>query len=199
MYKVFINERPIILIDSLFEESDLNILHYNNINISEVIHKLKTGKARGFTVFCDDLEKCWIDFKSNFNLIRAAGGLVLNSQKEFLFIFRGSKWDLPKGKIEKGEQIKETALREVEEECGISKLSLGEFLITTHHVFFHNNKSKLKETYWFEMETKSNEVLIPQLDEGITIAMFKNKEETVKALKNSYENIRLVFETYYQK
>ena len=117
MYKVFINERPIILIDSLFEESDLNILHYNNINISEVIHKLKTGKARGFTVFCDDLEKCWIDFKSNFNLIRAAGGLVLNSQKEFLFIFRGGRWDLPKGKIEKGEQIKETALREVEEEC----------------------------------------------------------------------------------
>ena len=49
------------------------------------------------------------------------------------------------------------------------------------------------------METKSNEVLIPQLDEGITIAMFKNKEETVKALENSYENIRLVFETYYQK
>ena len=164
MYKVFINERPIILIDSLFEESDLNILHYNNINISEVIHKLKTGKARGFTVFCDDLEKCWIDFKSNFNLIRAAGGLVLNSQKEFLFIFRGGKWDLPKGKIEKGEQIKETALREVEEECGISKLSLGEFLITTHHVFFHNNKNKLKETYWFEIETKSNGVLIPQLD-----------------------------------
>ena len=49
------------------------------------------------------------------------------------------------------------------------------------------------------METKSNEVLIPQLDEGISIAMFKNKKETVKALENSYGNIRLVFEKYYQK
>lgn len=199
MYKVFINERPIILIDSFFKESKLNILHYKNTNISEVIHKLKVGKALGFILFCYNLEECWIDFKSHFNLISAAGGLVLNSQKEFLFIFRNGKWDLPKGKIEKGEQIKETALREVEEECGISKLILGEFLITTHHIFFHNNKNKLKETHWFEMETKSNEVLIPQLDEGISIAIFKNKKETVKALENSYGNIRLVFEKYYQK
>ena len=148
---------------------------------------------------CDDLDECWKDFKRNFKLISAAGGLVLNSHQEFLFIFRGGKWDLPKGKIEKGEQIKEAALREVEEECGISELILGEYLITTYHIFFQNNKNKLKETHWFEMETKSNEVLIPQLEEGISIAMFKDKKETLKALENSYGNISLVFEKYFQK
>ena len=105
---------------------------------------------------------------------------------------------MPKGKIEKGEQIKEAALREVEEECGISELTLGEYLITTYHIFFQNNKNKLKETHWFEMETKSNEVLIPQLEEGISIAMFKDKKETLKALENSYRNISLVFEKYFQ-
>ena len=102
MYKVFINERPIILIDSSYGESDLNILHYKNITISEIIHKLKGGRVKGFILLCEDLEESWTDFKSNFNLITAAGGLVLNSRKEFLFIFRGGKWDLPKGSIEKG-------------------------------------------------------------------------------------------------
>ena len=198
MYKVFINERPIILIDSSYEESDLNILHYKNITISEIIHKLKDGKYKGFILLCEDLEESWIDFKSNFTLIIAAGGLVLNSRKEFLFIFRGDKWDLPKGRIEKGEQIKETALREVEEECGISKLTLNKFLITTYHFFYHNNQNKLKETHWYEMETKSDEILIPQLEEGISIAVFKNKKDTIKALENSYKNIHLVFKKYYQ-
>lgn len=199
MYKVFINDRPIILIDSFFEESDLNTLHYKNIIILEIIQKLKEGKVKGFILVCERLEESWIDFKSNFKFISAAGGLVLNTQKEFLFIFRNGKWDLPKGRIEKGEQIKETALREVEEECGISQLTLGEFLITTYHIFFHNNQSKLKETHWFKMETKSNEVLIPQQEEGISIAMFKNKKDALKALHNSYANIHLVFGKYYQK
>jgi len=199
MYKVFINERPIILIDSSFKESDLNILHYKNITISEIIHKLKGGRVKGFILLCEDLEESWTDFKSNFNLITAAGGLVLNSRKEFLFIFRGGKWDLPKGRIEKGEQIKETALREVEEECGVSKLTLDKFLITTYHIFYHNNQNNLKETHWYEMETKSDGVLIPQLEEGITIAMFKNKKETLKALENSYQNIHLVFKKHYQE
>ena len=49
------------------------------------------------------------------------------------------------------------------------------------------------------METKSNEVLIPQLEEGISIAMFKDKKETLEALENSYGNISLVFEKYFQK
>ena len=199
MYKVFINERPIILIDSSYEESDLNILHYKNITISEIIHKLKGGRVKGFILLCEDLEESWTDFKSNFNLITAAGGLVLNSRKEFLFIFRGGKWDLPKGRIEKGEQIKEAALREVKEECGISKLNLGDFLITTYHIFFQNNQNRLKETHWFQMETTTKEVLIPQLEEGITIAIFKNKEESERALDNSYGNIHLVFKAYYQK
>ena len=150
-------------------------------------------------MLCADLQEAWGDFKSHFKVISASGGLVINKQLEFLFIFRGGKWDLPKGRIEKGEQIKEAALREVKEECGISKLKLGEFLITTYHIFFQNNQNRLKETHWFQMETTTKEVLIPQLEEGITIAIFKNKEDSVRALDNSYGNIHLVFKAYYQK
>ena len=199
MYKVFINERPIILTDSLFAESDFDLLNYKNTIISEIIHKLTEGSTKGIILLCTDLQEAWRDFKSHFKVISASGGLVINKQLEFLFIFRGGKWDLPKGRIEKGEQIKEAALREVKEECGISKLKLGEFLITTYHIFFQNNQNRLKETHWFQMETTTKEVLIPQLEEGITIAIFKNKEDSVRALDNSYGNIHLVFKAYYQK
>ena len=199
MYKVFINERPIILTDSLFVESDFDLLNYKNIIISEIIYKLTEQRIKGIVLLCSDLQLAWEDFKSNFKVISASGGLVINKQLEFLFIFRGGKWDLPKGRIEKGEQIKEAALREVKEECGISKLKLGEFLITTYHIFFQNNQNRLKETHWFQMETTTKEVLIPQLEEGITIAIFKNKEDSVRALDNSYGNIHLVFKAYYQK
>ena len=199
MYKVFMNERPIILTDSLFAESDFDLLNYKNTIISEIIHKLTEGSTKGIILLCADLQEAWRDFKSHFKVISASGGLVINKQLEFLFIFRGGKWDLPKGRIEKGEQIKEAALREVKEECGISKLKLGEFLITTYHIFFQNNQNRLKETHWFQMETTTKEVLIPQLEEGITIAIFKNKEESERALDNSYGNIHLVFKAYYQK
>jgi 8-oxo-dGTP pyrophosphatase MutT (NUDIX family) len=199
MYKVFINERPIILTDSLFIESDFDLLNYKNTIISEIIHKLTEGSITGIILLCADLQEAWRDFKSHFKVIIASGGLVINEQLEFLFIFRGGKWDLPKGRIEKGEQIKQAALREVKEECGISKLKLGDFLITTYHIFFQNNQKRLKETHWFQMETTTKEVLIPQLEEGITIAIFKNKEDSVRALDNSYGNIHLVFKAYYQK
>ena len=191
MYKVFINERPIILTDSLFVESDFDLLNYKNTIISEIIHKLTEGNTKGIILLCADLQEAWGDFKSHFKVIIASGGLVINEQLEFLFIFRGGKWDLPKGRIEKGEQIKEAALREVKEECGISKLKLGEFLITTYH---------LGTCSEFNLpETTTKEVLIPQLEEGITIAIFKNKEDSVRALDNSYGNIHLVFKAYYQK
>ena len=51
--------------------------------------------------------------------IIAAGGLVTNENNELLMIFRRGKWDLPKGKLDKGETIEECAIREVEEETGI--------------------------------------------------------------------------------
>ena len=128
----------------------------------------------------------------------AGGGKAYNAKNEILFIYRNDKWDLPKGRVEKGEKIKETAVREVQEECGISNVIVHEFLITTHHIFYYNEKIKLKETHWFHMKLNNREILTPQLEEGITDAVFKNKEDSVRALQNSYKNINLVFKAFYQ-
>ncbi|QMU65712.1 MAG: NUDIX domain-containing protein [Flavobacteriaceae bacterium] len=192
MYKVFINNSPIILTDSFQNQNEFPFLIYKNVVPDEIIYKLSKNVFNGIYLYDMDLEPCWKDFKSHFKVIIAGGGLVQNSKKETLFIYRGNKWDLPKGKVEKGESVEKTALREVKEECGIANLILKEFIITTYHIFYYDNVLSLKETHWFLMYTDHSKTQ-PQLDEGITIAEFKPKSEVDLALKNSYANIQLIF------
>jgi len=198
MYKVFINDKPIILTDSPQIGLGFEVYDFKTVVIEEIIHKLRRNKINGVILFCEEINNCWANFLTHFKVITAAGGLVLNQKKEFLFIYRGNKWDLPKGRIEKGESIKTTALREVEEECGIPDLHLDKFLLTTYHLFFLKNENRLKETHWFIMHTNFEGILTPQAEEGITIAEFKSQEDAEKALKNTYANIHLVFETYHR-
>ena len=196
MYKVFMNDKPIILTDSPKSELAFQVYDFENVVIDEVLHKLKKDKIQGVILFCRNLSECWNRFKGHFKVVPAAGGLVINEQKDFLFIFRGNKWDLPKGRIEENESIEYTAVREVKEECGIENLQLDRFLLTTYHIFSQNKRDKLKETHWFLMHTNYQGKLTPQIEEGITIAEFKNQKASKEALQNTYANIHLVFDTY---
>tara|TARA_B110000008_G_scaffold212118_1_gene211052 strand:- start:2682 stop:3152 length:471 start_codon:yes stop_codon:yes gene_type:complete len=131
----------------------------------------------------------WENFCDKFTLIKAAGGLVYNYENQLLMIFRNGKWDLPKGKLEEGENIKECAIREVEEECGISGLSISRPLQDTYHVYELNAQKILKRTYWFEMKTDFKGNLTPQTEEGITKVCWVNKEDIAQKLENSFGNI----------
>ena len=133
--------------------------------------------------------------KSKIPVAKAGGGLVYNSNGEILFIFRNGKWDLPKGGIEKNEAIEDTAIREVEEETGVSGLKITEKLPKTYHIFKRNGRYKLKITYWFKMQTDFEGETKPQEDEGIEKAVWLKPSEIEAALGNSYENIKLLFET----
>ena len=119
---------------------------------------------------------------------------MYNKKGEVLFIFRNGKWDLPKGGIEKGEEIEDTAMREVEEETGVGKLRITNKLEKTYHVFKRNGIFKLKITYWFKMETNYSGPTCPQEKEGISKAVWLKPSEIEAALGNSYENIKLLFE-----
>lgn len=195
MYKVFVNDKPIILTSSQKKVNNYPVLILKNSVTAEIVHKLKNRNIKGINLYTPDLENGWKYFLSTFHIVSAAGGLVLNPNKDILFIYRSNKWDLPKGRIEVGESIEETAVREVEEECGIYKLKLIKPLLTTYHVYFQDGM-KLKETFWFLMSSDYDEKLIPQLEEGITEVAFKNKVEVAKALQNTYKNIELVYDTY---
>lgn len=193
MYKVFVNDCPIILTDNNNSSTNFEVVDFNSVDIFEIIQQFSTSKNEGIHLFCSDLESCWRKFKLQFKVQEAAGGKVLNEQNEVLFIYRFDKWDLPKGKLEKGETIEECAVREVEEECGISNLTIEKQLETTYHIFERNSKTIFKITYWFLMNTSYFGSLTPQIEEGIEQVLFKNELEIKDALENTYENIKLLF------
>ncbi|KAB1154631.1 NUDIX domain-containing protein [Tenacibaculum aiptasiae] len=196
MYKVFVNDKPIIFTTSIKNEENYPAFIYKNTTLDEVIYKLKLGKLQGVYLFSTNLPKDWEDFRMKFKVMIAAGGLVLNDNEEVLFIYRGNKWDLPKGRIEKGEGIEETAIREVEEECGVSNLEIIRKLTNTYHLFLQKGEHRLKETHWYLMHSTHQGALTPQIEEGITKVVFKNTEETILALQNTYCNIKLVYSHY---
>ena len=193
MYKVFVNDCQIIMIDNKKISTSFNKVAFETISIIEIIENFFQCKNEGLCLLCNNLEDNWRDFQSHFKIQKAAGGKVLNANNETLFIYRFNKWDLPKGKLESGESILECAVREVEEECGISNLQIEKELETTYHIFERKGKLILKITYWFLMSTTYTGKLTPQFEEGIEQVVFKKEDETVEALKNTYENIKLLF------
>ena len=195
MYKVFINDKPIILTSSYQNEETFSVQLFKRTVVDEVIYRLKNENIEGIVLHCDNLEQDWENFKNNFKVVVAGGGLVINENQDILFIYRNDKWDLPKGRIEKGESIDTTAIREVEEECGIKDLQIRQKLITTWHIYYQNQYC-LKETHWFLMDSNYKEELKPQVEEGITEVKFIPKSEINSILGNSYSNIKLTYKAF---
>ncbi len=133
-------------------------------------------------------------FKSKFKTIEAAGGLVKKGDKTLL-IYRLKKWDLPKGKLEKGETAAQGALREVEEECGI-QVSLGKKICTTHHTYSMKEKNILKKTTWYVMNCVNDKKMAPQTEEDIEEVRWMNVKEVYVALQDTYRSIAHVFDKY---
>ena len=135
------------------------------------------------------IEENWQNFCSNYIIVEAAGGIVLNNDNQILMIFRNGKWDLPKGKLETGESLQDCAIREVEEECGITGLSVIEKTQETYHTYVLRGKGVLKRTHWYKMKTNFDGVFFPQIEEGITQVSWFYKHEILKKTQKSYGNI----------
>ena len=129
-------------------------------------------------------------------IIVAGGGIVTNEQGELLMIFRRGKWDLPKGKLDKGEEIEACALREVTEETGVQNLQLGKLLLITKHEYFDKwqDADVIKETHWFRMFVAGATLLIPQTEEDITAIEWTKPAVIAVRLKETYDTIREVLE-----
>ena len=145
MYKVFINKLSIILTSKNKYLNEENTFLLVSISLDEILKV----------------------FKSKIKVIHASGGIVSNEKSQILFIYRRGKWDLPKGKAEKGETIRETAIREVMEETGIEHLKIDKYFSNTFHIVRNKKKYFLKETSWFLMSSNYKGKLNPQIKEGI--------------------------------
>jgi ADP-ribose pyrophosphatase YjhB (NUDIX family) len=125
------------------------------------------------------------------HIIKAGGGLVFNEKDELLMIFRRGFWDLPKGKLDEGETIEACAVREIQEETGLQQVTLGKFIGITQHQYFDKyiNKNAIKESHWYAMIAKSDEILKPQTEEDITEIRWVSNHELPHFLANSYMSI----------
>lgn len=197
MYKVFVNDVPIILSTQENIGSNYTNIPIKKAKIKKLISQIETGDLIYLNLYHKKHNKLLKHLKRKLKVIVAGGGMVYNSKNEILFIYRNKKWDLPKGKAEKGENIEETALREVEEETHVEGLEIVSFLQTTYHIINRNKKYRLKETHWYEMKTDFEGELIPEASEGIKKAKWKNFEKSQKALQKSYANIKLLFPQEY--
>ncbi|GAB1446181.1 MAG: NUDIX domain-containing protein [Cyclobacteriaceae bacterium] len=165
--------------------------------ILELLHSKVPTSLLSLEITTDYYDEVKQFVRKQFKLVRAAGGLIRKKDK-LLMIYRLKKWDLPKGKREKGESNRETALREVVEECNIN-VKLGKKICTTWHTYTMNKKSMIKCTKWYMMGVIDDSKMQPCVEEDIEELRWMTQKEVYHALQNSYKSIQFVFEEYYKK
>ena len=136
-YVIFFNDRKFTITSDLAgyftgNEKGYFLGHAANHDISNLVEIFQS-----YTAICNvfvgngNIDELFSYFTSQFKFLEAAGGLVQNEAGQYLMIFRRGKWDLPKGKVEPSETPVEAGLREVEEETGISGLTVARPLTCT--------------------------------------------------------------------
>ena len=197
MYKIYINSTPIFLLNTAAAQNkqrdDKNLVaRYLNIKrtLFHYIDMLEKNDAfDSITLHSNNLEQLKNDFFGIFKIVEAAGGVVKNADNEILMIYRRGFWDLPKGKIDKGEGIQEAAIREVQEETGIQQLELLSPITTTYHTYRNRKNVRcLKPTYWFLMKTPETAITV-QTEEDIEEGVWIKKEDFLNSNRPVYGSI----------
>lgn len=204
MYKVFLNDRLIEICTQKNSKKNNLVVKFDESVTGKTIRNwfadFLTENSKQISLVHPDPGTFFQLFRSVFLEVPAAGGVV-KSENRLLFIFRNGKWDLPKGKIDKGETPPEAALREVSEECGISGQQIEKQLPSTFHIYpspYLKTKEQwiFKETHWFEMVYNDTGETIPQQEEGITEVKWFRKNELDEVLANTYENLKQIILLY---
>jgi 8-oxo-dGTP pyrophosphatase MutT (NUDIX family) len=195
--KIYFNDKPLFLCDE-FNEEISNYAHhddavfideFSSAAVNSMIHEMRQQKVHAGIFYHEKLEALKKAFWKKFILIQAGGGFVQNESEELLLMLRRGKWDLPKGKLDKGESLEQCGVREVKEETGLVSVKLKKFLLVTYHTYDESGKHFLKESHWFRMTAGGDQQLIPQKSEQITKLQWTAEKEIMTLAKNTYPSI----------
>jgi 8-oxo-dGTP pyrophosphatase MutT (NUDIX family) len=196
MYKFFINDKPLLITSELNDEllkTQLPIKQYDkDVKLMDLVRKIEENGELGLILLAENPALLFQKLVGKFTTIHAGGGIVFNANQELLLMKRLGKWDLPKGKIDPGETNEEGALREVEEECGISPLSIDRFFGNSYHTYKLQGHRFCKLTHWYIMQTPFTGKLVPQLEESITEVKWVNTADIDLKTLDTYESIRAI-------
>ena len=204
---IYFGDKPVILCNEIDKELNEILHHPDAVFVDEVspraiksmLHEIKKEEFHAGVIWHSDLEKLKATFFKNFKIIEAAGGIVQNDNKEILFIHRLGKWDLPKGKMEKGETEEACALREVTEETGVKGLHLKKKIGETYHVFDEFGKHFLKISHWYYMTCSSTQTLIPQTVEDITEVKWVKTMDIKEPMEDTYPSIKDIMGKFFDE
>jgi 8-oxo-dGTP pyrophosphatase MutT (NUDIX family) len=120
----------------------------------------------------------------------SAGGIVVFGNTLLLLKKFNGDWVLPKGRVEKDEDIRETALREVLEESGV-KGEILRYIGMVHYTYknLKGDETVYKTVHWYLMKTNSMES-VPQKKEGFVEATFVHIDKATDLVK--YEDERKI-------
>jgi ADP-ribose pyrophosphatase YjhB (NUDIX family) len=201
MYKVFIDHKPIVCVkkqDLSTNSSHINLSDINSFPEDILPHFDEVDIDHPLQLICTDVEHDFEKLFADYRLIEASGGIVI-SEFGYLVIERNGLWDIPKGKMERGENPKETAVREIEEECGIKNPIVTDFITETYHTYIHKGENVLKKTYWYKMAYSGESHLTPQKEEGITQVKWMTESEMFSIRKMTYGSINEVLDVFQEK
>lgn len=119
-------------------------------------------------------------------------------QKFLLLHYPSGHWDFPKGHVEKGEDERQTASREVQEETGIIEFKFQEnFRERMEYAYQREGKLYLKEVIFFLAETKTEEIKISHehqnhiwlsYEKALEQLTFENAKEILKKAQQFLES-----------
>ncbi|HWY13117.1 MAG TPA: NUDIX domain-containing protein [Bacteroidia bacterium] len=192
--KVYYNSKYILITTGEFQQSGNQlIVNTSDLNadlLNEGINKfIQQNDGPDLILITQNTDSLFEEIKKYFTYIEAAGGLIEQNNK-YLFIYRLKKWDLPKGKIDLGENPQQTAIRECEEECAITGLEIVKELPSTYHIYQYKTGFALKTIYWFLMKTTFSGQLIPQTTEYIEKAEWLDETRIKQdVIPNTYSSV----------
>jgi 8-oxo-dGTP pyrophosphatase MutT (NUDIX family) len=175
MVKIYVQNKPLFLVDTIDKETE-DYLHrpetifideLNHSAVKTMLYELEQPEFYQGVFLHTDVDELLAAFKEHLNVIVAAGGLVYTVDKDLLLIHRLGHWDLPKGKLDEGESLEECALREIEEETGARNLAIQQPLQVTYHTYHQKGKNNLKESHWYLVKAAGKSVLVPQTEEDV--------------------------------
>ena len=205
--KIYFNEKPVYLCDELDAELKEILHHPDAIFLDEfsapaiksLLHEIGKPEFHAGVLLHTDLKELKKAFFKYFTEIETAGGIVQNDAQEILFIYRLDKWDLPKGKVEEGEDLETCAMREVEEETGATDLTIKNKIGETYHTYNAFGKHFIKTTYWYHITCSSKQYLLPQTEENISDLKWVVQNQIPELMKNTYPSIKDILHTFYEK
>ncbi|TMI62937.1 MAG: NUDIX domain-containing protein [Bacteroidetes bacterium] len=205
--KIFFDDKPLYLCDEIttyineyvHHDDAIFIDELNSHTIKSMIHEMQVAKVHAGVFYHKDFDELKKAFFKKFTFIQAAGGLVTNEDGDVLLIFRRGKWDLPKGKLDKGEKLDECAVREVEEETGLKKPKIEKILSATYHTYHEGARYILKESNWYKMKIIGEQNLVPQTNEGIEEIKWVRPDKLKTYYSNTYPNVVEILQSWSDK